>query len=107
MNDLHGTTALWPGSHRGTKEEPNGASVEPRVPEGSCLLWDYRLWHGGTANRSSAPRPLLYATYCRSWFVDHHNFSGQAPLSVAPDADLSPELVRLLARERASGQSVG
>jgi Phytanoyl-CoA dioxygenase (PhyH) len=74
MNEVHGTTALWLGSHRDpSRKEQEG--VEPVVREGSCILWDFRLWHSGTANRGSVPRPLLYLTYCRPWFLDHKNFT--------------------------------
>jgi ectoine hydroxylase-related dioxygenase (phytanoyl-CoA dioxygenase family) len=102
MNELHGTTALWPGSHRSTKVRASGEPLVPVVREGAALLWDYRLVHGGTANRSRQPRPLLYATYCRPWFHDHRNFHQQAPLAVAESvfARLSPKAQSLLARAK-------
>jgi ectoine hydroxylase-related dioxygenase (phytanoyl-CoA dioxygenase family) len=79
MNEIHGTTAVWPGSHRdeacGPIEDASVKGDEPQLREGSCLLWDYRLRHGGTPNRGAAPRPLLYMTYCRPWFVDHKNYA--------------------------------
>lgn len=82
MNQSHGTTALWPGSHRDEGRDPvDGADLageEPIVRTGSCVLWDYRLRHGGTANRSNLVRPLLYLTYCRPWFVDHKNYATAA-----------------------------
>jgi ectoine hydroxylase-related dioxygenase (phytanoyl-CoA dioxygenase family) len=74
MNEVHGTTALWLGSHRGAGEE---TAIEPAVREGSCVLWDFRLMHGGTPNRSTLLRPLLYLTYCRPWFVESMNFSAK------------------------------
>jgi len=73
MNQIHGTTALWPGSHRAEKH--GGAPVEPTVRRGSIVLWDYRLVHGGTANKSSIARPLIYMTYCRPWWIDCVNFN--------------------------------
>ena len=78
MNEVNGTTALWLGSHR-DKSRASEESTKPIVREGSCLLWDFRLRHGGTANQGSLPRPLLYLTYCRPWFVDHKNFSEDNP----------------------------
>jgi ectoine hydroxylase-related dioxygenase (phytanoyl-CoA dioxygenase family) len=116
MNEVHGTTALWLGTHCDMnrsnalrdasrscdfKEE----SIEPVVREGSCILWDFRLVHGGTPNRGIAPRPLLYLTYCRPWFVDHKNFNTknnpkQKPLLGKPDflSSLGEQHRRLLAR---------
>ena len=104
MNEVHGTTALWPGSHRDeTRLKKEG--IEPIVFEGSCILWDFRLWHGGTPNRSTLPRPLLYLTYCRPWFLEHMNFDlrtnpRQKPLLVKKDflSGLSEQHRRLLAR---------
>ena len=104
MNEIHGTTALWPGSHRdatraSAAEKAEGGD-EPLVREGSCVLWDYRLLHGGTPNRSTVPRPLLYMTYCRSWFTDHKNYRQQASLRAPKGylAKLPEDLRRLLAR---------
>jgi hypothetical protein len=100
MNEIHGTTALWPGSHRDEARASAEIGDEPLVREGSCVLWDYRLRHGGTPNLSTVPRPLLYMTYCRTWFMDHKNYRKQAPLR-APKrflAELPKDLRPLLAR---------
>ena len=73
MNDISGTTALWPGSHRRGSYE--GAEPErPTIPLGSCMLWDYRTFHSGMANRSDHPRPMVYASYARCWYQDPVNF---------------------------------
>jgi Phytanoyl-CoA dioxygenase (PhyH) len=105
MNEAHGTTALWIGSHRDAKVGFKEVAIEPVVREGSCMLWDFRLKHGGTPNRSSLPRPLLYLTYCRPWFVEHLNFTEkknpkQKPLIAARTflSGLSEQHRRLLAR---------
>lgn len=85
MNDNHGTTALEAGTHR-YKE----AGVEPQtpiVPEGSAVLWDYRLVHGGTPNRSIITRPIIYLTYARKWWRDADNFksNGQRRLAFSTE----------------------
>ena len=76
MNDVSGTTALWPGSHRWKdfKEDELPAPERPVIPVGSCLLWDFRLIHSGAPNRSDRPRPMVYATYARRWYQDPVNF---------------------------------
>jgi ectoine hydroxylase-related dioxygenase (phytanoyl-CoA dioxygenase family) len=104
MNEIHGTTALWPGSHRDETRASAENADEPVVGEGSCVLWDYRLRHGGTPNRSAVPRPLLYLTYCRAWFMDHKNYLQQAPVRAPKSflADLPEDLRRLLARAQES-----
>jgi ectoine hydroxylase-related dioxygenase (phytanoyl-CoA dioxygenase family) len=102
MNEVHGTTALYPGSHRDASCATTGKGIEPIVREGSCLLWDYRLVHGGTPNRSTLPRPLLYLVYCRPWFVDEYNFPTQPPLRASKRSlsRLPEQHRRLLARAR-------
>ncbi len=81
MNATNGTTAFFPGSHKAIADDPPDVTpVAPDVPVGSALLFDARVWHGGTPNRSDAPRPVLYNTYQRSWFRDTVNFLSQSPL---------------------------
>jgi ectoine hydroxylase-related dioxygenase (phytanoyl-CoA dioxygenase family) len=118
MNEVHGTTALWLGTHRDVNRsnalrdssrsgDVKEQSIEPVVREGSCILWDFRLVHGGTPNRGTVPRPLVYLTYCRPWFLDHKNFNvtsnpKQKPLIVKEDflTSLSAQQQRLLSRAR-------
>jgi hypothetical protein len=109
MNELHGTTALWLGSHRDDARVIKEPGITPVVREGSCMLWDFRLFHGGTPNRSNVPRPLLYLTYCRPWFLDHLNFNTktnpkQKPLLASKKllSSLSEQNRRLLLRAQES-----
>ncbi len=87
MNQTNGTTAIWPGSHRKRDHDARAAAERPTIPLGSCLLWDFRLYHAGTTNNSAEARPLVYATYARCWFQDPVNFSGKplARLAYGPD----------------------
>jgi hypothetical protein len=109
MNEFHGTTALWLASHRDDARATKEPGITPVVREGSCMLWDFRLFHGGTPNRSNTPRPLLYLTYCRPWFVDHLNFNTktnpkQKPLLASKNflSSLSEQHQRLLLRAQES-----
>jgi ectoine hydroxylase-related dioxygenase (phytanoyl-CoA dioxygenase family) len=74
MNDRHGTTAIWPRSHRWKTRDEKVVPEAPDVPIGSCILWDFRLMHGGTPNTSERHRPIVYATYARRWYQDPGNF---------------------------------
>ncbi len=100
MNAEQGTTALFPGTHRAP--EPEGAAVEPIVPRGSVVLWDFRVLHFGTPNRSNVARPLMYLTYCRPWWIDHINFKRLTPSPIRARkgmlTGLSEEHQHLLAR---------
>ena len=77
MNNVNGTTALWPETHRYKSENEFMVPYSPVVQVGSVAMWDFRLAHGGTANRSDIPRPLIYCTYSRKWFRDFDNFVGR------------------------------
>jgi hypothetical protein len=87
MNELYGTTALFPGSHRWRALDEQAVAQFPVVPVGSCIMWDFRLYHGGTPNRSEEPRPLVYATYAQRWYRDPVNFikATQPRLSFDPE----------------------
>lgn len=77
MNDDHGTTAIWPGSHRWKtfqERDERVPPVAPVIPVGSAYMWDYRLFHRGTANVSGEHRPMIYGTYARCWYRDAANF---------------------------------
>ena len=103
MNAEHGTTRIWPGTHRTRGDfdamENIDKSVTPDVPRGSCVMWDYRLFHHGNPNRSQTPRPILYMTYARPWFSDRSNWGDKVGL-FADDAFLAtvPEDLKFLFR---------
>jgi hypothetical protein len=62
-------------------------SVQPQGPvvkRRSVLLMDYRLHHGGLANRSAGPRPILSLVFARPWWRDDVNFNEQPPLLYGP-----------------------
>lgn len=81
IDDVTGTTRTYPGSHCVVADEAGQQGyVDPVVPRGSVLLMDYRLRHGGTANRSPNPRPVLYNVYAEPWFRDDRNYTRQKPL---------------------------
>lgn len=70
-----GTTALHPGSHLEivTERILENPPLEPFLAQGDVYFFDSRLFHHGTANPGSAPRPIVYLTYTRAWFLDHEN----------------------------------
>ncbi|MCB9644694.1 MAG: phytanoyl-CoA dioxygenase family protein [Myxococcales bacterium] len=102
-NEHHGTTMLRVGSHLVSEQEAEGMEeTRPEVPTGSCLLMDYRLHHGGTANLSQTARPLLYAVFSKPWLRDYRNFKKQHPLCIPRRtlAGISPHLQGLFAQAR-------
>ena len=64
LSDANGPTALALCSH--VPPRPKCPSVVyPLLCAGEVLLFDWRTWHRGCANRSSADRPVAYVTYAR------------------------------------------
>jgi len=70
----NGATRMVPGSHKwGTR--PQDVLEDPLAPHpqevlltgkaGTIAVMNAHMWHGGTANRSPAPRLAMHAFYCR------------------------------------------
>lgn len=104
-----GPTELRPGSH--TKDvvlggrllhsgDPRVESARPLLRAGEVLIFDFRVAHRGTANRSAEARPLMYLVYStRQGVRDRHNFLTRWPelrrgeMRTAPDDDAQNEHV--------------
>ena len=100
----NGATRMVPGSHKwGTR--PQDVLSDPLAPHpdevlllgraGGIAVMNAHLWHGGTANRTPAPRLAMHAFYCRR---DKPQQQYQKQL-LRPDvqAGLSGELREMLA----------
>lgn len=106
MNEHHGSTELWPGTHRlpnqsadQIKDVQAQTPITPLVREGSAVIWDYRLYHRGAGNLSDTPRPIIYITYSRHWFQDANNWKDGDPLSLGQGfLDQVPEDAKFLFR---------
>lgn len=93
MSAEMGTTAIWPGTHRGADrllklnqlmDNPDfSGSEKPITKMGDAYMMDYRVIHGGMANRSEQVRPVLYLVYSRPWFRDGFNFSSQPSVQIS------------------------
>jgi ectoine hydroxylase-related dioxygenase (phytanoyl-CoA dioxygenase family) len=100
----NGATRVIPGSHRWGKR-PQDVLEDPLAPHpqevlvlgkaGSIAVMNAHAWHGGTANRTTAPRLAMHAFYCRR---DKPQQQYQKQL-LRPDVQdrLSPELREMLA----------
>jgi hypothetical protein len=82
----NGPTELRPGTHEWVEsaygarpqwDERRQCAAAPLLPEagGALLLFDYRVYHRGLANRSLQPRPVGYVCFStRDGVTDAHNF---------------------------------
>jgi ectoine hydroxylase-related dioxygenase (phytanoyl-CoA dioxygenase family) len=70
----NGATRMIPGSHTwGKRPQDELQDVMAPHPEevlligraGSIAVMNAHMWHGGTANRTTAPRLAMHAFYCR------------------------------------------
>ncbi len=82
----NGATRVVPGSHR-WGQVPRDALADPAAPHpgeilvtgtaGTCVVFNSHLWHGGTLNRTAAPRRAIHAAFVRrdqrqqTVFADH------------------------------------
>jgi ectoine hydroxylase-related dioxygenase (phytanoyl-CoA dioxygenase family) len=100
----NGATRMVPGSHR-WGQRPQDVLADPMAPHpdeilligkaGSIAVMNSHLWHGGTANRTSAPRLAMHGFYCRR---DKPQQQYQKQLLDADvQAALTPELRAILA----------
>ena len=99
IDEQTGTTAIWEGSHKQSDDqnsedrfkllgrlmqEPDySMAAKPLPRQGDVYLMDYRVIHGGLANRSQIDRPILYVVYSRPWFRDGFNFGKQPSVSIS------------------------
>jgi len=88
-SEANGSLEFWPGTHL-TPPPPDVETAAAGLPSrranlaaGDGLLRDLRMWHRGTPNRSTAPRPHLALVYVRPWY----RFEQQQP--AIPPAALS------------------
>jgi ectoine hydroxylase-related dioxygenase (phytanoyl-CoA dioxygenase family) len=100
----NGATRMVPGSHT-WGQRPQDVLADAMAPHpdeilltgkaGSIAVMNAHLWHGGTANRTDAPRLAMHAFYCRR---DKPQQQYQKQLLDADvQAGLSPALRDLLA----------
>ncbi len=100
----NGPTRMVPGSHLRGKR-PQDVLADPKAPHpdevlllgkaGSIAVMNAHTWHGGTANRTAAPRLAMHAFYCRR-DKPQQQYQKQL-LDAGVQAGLSPELRDLLA----------
>lgn len=78
----NGCTVVVPGSHLSghyATQDVHKHAVPIESRAGDLVIWDSRLWHATTPNRSQGTRWALLATYCRWWMKQHFNITGSLP----------------------------
>jgi hypothetical protein len=101
FTEENGATRIVPGSHL-WRRLPHADFFEPHPDErlvlgkaGDVVVMNAHMWHGGTANRTSAPRRAMHVYYTR---LDQPQQQYQKRwLSAEVQSRLSPDARRILA----------
>ena len=95
----NGPTRVVPGSHRTSKlpqdvlEDPVAThqdEVHLTGKAGTAFVFNAHIWHGGTTNESSAPRPAAFAFFGRRdlpQYIDQRKYMRSATYELLSDAD--------------------
>lgn len=95
----NGALRVVPGSHKWGRRPASGEVHPSEIlvtgKAGTVVVMNAHLWHGGTANRTSAPRRALHGFYCRYDIAQQQYQKALIPAVV--QARFSPELRAMLA----------
>jgi ectoine hydroxylase-related dioxygenase (phytanoyl-CoA dioxygenase family) len=106
FTEENGATRVVPGSHRYEDKlrlSPDD-TMPAEMPKGSVLLYVGSLYHGGGANKSTAPRRGINVGYTLSWLRQEENQYLACPPDVAREL---PEDIARLAGYRRGAYALG
>ena len=85
MSVENGCTVAIPGSHQ-TGEYADNTKFDKATPlllkAGDIAIWDSRLWHGTTTNKTNETRWAIIATFTRWWVKQHFDITKSLPENI-------------------------
>lgn len=85
MSIENGCTIAIPGSHQ-TGEYADNKQYDKATPlllkAGDIAIWDSRIWHGTTNNKSEETRWAIIATFTRWWIKQHFDIPNNLPVYI-------------------------
>jgi ectoine hydroxylase-related dioxygenase (phytanoyl-CoA dioxygenase family) len=97
MTVENGCTIAIPGSHQ-TGEYADNKVYDQAIPltlkAGDIAIWDSRLWHGTTDNKTEGTRWAIIATFTRWWIKQHFELTESLPEEIYNQ--LSPKYKSIL-----------
>lgn len=82
LTEANGPTSLELGSHLRGQRSCWPPTVSPLLAAGEVLLFDWRVWHRGSANLSDEERPVAYITYAAAG-VEGASYKASLPSLIA------------------------
>jgi ectoine hydroxylase-related dioxygenase (phytanoyl-CoA dioxygenase family) len=85
MSIENGCTVAIPGSHQTGKYADNtkfNEAIPLLLKAGDIAIWDSRIWHGTTDNKTEGTRWAIIATFTRWWIKQHFDITKALPENI-------------------------
>ena len=85
MTIENGCTVVIPGSHQAGEYADNKVydqAIPLTLKAGDVAIWDSRLWHGTTNNKTEGTRWAIIATFTRWWIKQHFEITNSIPSEI-------------------------
>jgi ectoine hydroxylase-related dioxygenase (phytanoyl-CoA dioxygenase family) len=90
FTEANGATRLVPGSHTADGDPEFGQhydTIPAEMSQGSVLVWNGSLWHGGGENQTDARRVGIAMNYCAGYIRQQENQQLGIPREIASRFD--------------------
>ncbi len=83
QNPDNGCTIVKPGSHLSGKWANQKSKIKPVISKaGDIVIWDGRIWHGTTENKSGKSRWALVSNFVRWWVKQMYDIPKALPKKI-------------------------